>query len=124
MIIIKIFNSYYINRYKPIYDIMDSMISFTLLSSEEVAQELATRLRGKRLEKRLTLEGLSNRSGVALGTLKRFERTGQIGLVAFIKLVSALGDVVSLENLLQEVPFKTLDDVLDQRDRPKRGRIK
>ena len=99
-------------------------MAFVLLSSEDTAFELASRVRSRRLTQRLTQEGLSSRSGVPLGTLKKFERTGQIAFVSFIRLVVALGDEAALEKLLLEQKFETLDEVLDVKKKPKRGTIK
>ena len=72
----------------------------------------------------MTQEGLASRSGVPFGTLKKFERTGQISFVSFIRLVTALGDEAALENLFLEQKFETLDEVLDVKKKPKRGTIK
>ena len=100
------------------------MVSFSIMPSATIATELAVRVRNRRLAQNLTLEGLARRSGVALGTLKKFERTGQIALVSFIRLVITLKDEAALENLLLEQKFETLDEVLQNRKKPKRGRIK
>ena len=102
---------------------MDTMISFNLMASEDIATEIALRLRNRRLAQNLTLEGLARRSGVALGTLKKFERTGRIALVSFIRLVITLKDEAALENILLEQKFETLDEVLQSGKKPKRGRI-
>ena len=99
-------------------------MTFALLSSEGMAVELAARLKSRRLAKSLTLEGLAKRSGVPLGTLKKFERCGRIALVSFIRLVVTLKDEAALEKLLLEQPFETLDQVLTSGKKPKRGRIK
>ena len=99
-------------------------MSFSLMSSEDIASELAARLKSHRLTQNLTLEGLARRSGVALGTLKKFERTGRISLVSFIRLVITLKDEAALENLLIEKKFETFDEVLQTGKQPKRGRIK
>ncbi len=99
------------------------MTSFSIMSFEDIATELAVRLRNRRLAQNLTLEGLARRSGVALGTLKKFERTGQIALVSFIRLVVTLNDEAALAGLLLEQKFETLDEVLQSGNRPKRGRI-
>lgn len=98
-------------------------MTFTILSSEDIALELALRVKNARLAHRLTQEGLARRSGVAFGTLKKFERTGQIALVSFIRLVVALGDEAALESLLPEKRFSTLDEVLEVKKKPKRGTI-
>ena len=99
-------------------------MSFATQSSEDIAAALAARLKSRRLAQKLTLEGLARRSGVPLGTLKKFERTGQIALVSFIRLVVALKDEAALENLLLEQKFETLDEVLESGKKPQRGRIK
>ncbi len=100
------------------------MMSFSLMSSEDIAAELAVRSRNLRLAQNLTLEGLARRSGVPLGTLKKFERTGQIALVSFIRLAITLQDEAALENLLLEQKFETLDEILQSGKKPQRGRIK
>jgi len=94
------------------------------MSSEDIASELAARLKSHRLTQNLTLEGLARRSGVALGTLKKFERTGRISLVSFIRLLVTLKDEAALESLLIEKKFETLDEILQTGKKPKRGRIK
>ena len=104
--------------------LVDTMASFSIMSFEDIAAELAVRLRNRRLAQNLTLEGLARRSGVALGTLKKFERTGRIALVSFIRLVVTLNDEAALAGLLLEQKFETLDEVLQSGNRPKRGRIK
>ena len=103
---------------------MDTIISFTIMSSGDIAAEIAVRLKNRRLAQNLTLEGLARRSGVPLGTLKKFERTGRIALVTFIRLVITLKDEAALENLLLEQKFETLDEILQSGKKPKRGRIK
>ena len=100
------------------------MISFNLISTEDIAAELAARLRSRRLARNLTLEGLARRSGVALGTLKKFEHTGQISLISFIRLAITLKDESALQNLLLEQKAETLDEILQSEKKPKRGRIK
>ena len=94
-----------------------------MISSDELAIELAARLKSRRLAQRLTQEGLAQRSGVSLGTLKKFERTGQIALVSFIRLVVALKDEAALGNLLLARKFETLDEVMEIGKKPQRGSI-
>ena len=65
-------------------------MSFTLKSQQEVMQEIAERAKLKRLEQNLTQEGLALRSGVSLGSIKRFERSGEISLKSLIDIALAL----------------------------------
>ena len=99
------------------------MVSFSILPTEDITAALSARLKSRRLARNLTLEGLARRSGVALGTLKKFERSGQISLLSFIRLVVALKDEAALEALLLEQKFETLDEILKRDTKPKRGRI-
>jgi len=107
---------------------MDAMISVNN-SPESLTQALAERVRHHRLRLDFTQQGLADRSGVPLGTLKKFERTGALSLLAFIKLVTTLRMEGEIEMLLAKDPeFETLDQVLKQNEKdqktPKRGRIK
>ena len=98
-------------------------ISFSMLSSREILKELSSRLRSRRLARNLTQKGLARRSGVALGTLKKFESTGRVSLASFVRLAIALKDEAALEGILLEEEFRTLEDVLRAERKPRRGRI-
>ena len=89
----------------------------------DIAADLAKRLRTRRLARNLTQEGFAGRSGVALGTLKKFERSGAISLVSFIRMVVALGEEAALEQLLADQEFETLDQLLTTPKTRKRGRF-
>ncbi len=95
---------------------------YAIMPPSEVAADLANRLRARRLARNLTQEGLARRSGVALGTLKKFERTGAISLVSFVRLVVAVGEEATLERLMDGQAFETLDEVLTVTTTRKRGR--
>lgn len=102
---------------------MATIVPFRMLSTQEILKELSSRLRSRRLARNLTQKGLALRSGVSLGTLKKFEHTGRISLTSFVLLVVALRDEEALEGLLLEEKFKTIEDVLNADKKPKRGRI-
>ena len=97
----------------------------TFITLEEMTEYIKSSLRNTRLGKNLTQEGLAERSGVSLGTLKKFESTGHISLESLLKLCLALDLLDSFENLFnkKEQP-KSLDDILSQDKTRKRGRKK
>ena len=64
------------------------------------------------------------RSGVPLGTLKKFERSGAISLISFIRLLVALNAEAALDKLLADQEFERLDEILTVTKARKRGRIK
>ena len=96
---------------------------YAVMPPADIAADLAKRLRTRRLTRNLTQEGFARRSGVALGTLKKFERSGAISLVSFIRMVVALGEEAALEQLLADQEFETLDQLLTTPKTRKRGRF-
>jgi transcriptional regulator with XRE-family HTH domain len=52
----------------------------------EVQQELANKFREIRKNKKISQSQLATNSGVSLGSIKRFEQTGQISLESLLKL--------------------------------------
>ena len=96
-----------------------------LMTSAKARKKIVENMKGLRLEKGLTQEGLSERSGVSLSSLRKFEQKGMLSLESFLKLAMVLG---CLEKLLQatqplENNFSSIDDVLTKKEdkKPKRG---
>ena len=95
-----------------------------LMTPLEVAKLIAVAAKEKRLLLDFSQQSLSERSGVSLGVLKKFERTGKISLESLLKLALALGSLndfikVFEPSLPEELP--ALDDLLNKKTR-KRGR--
>ena len=57
-------------------------------------------------------KGIRVQIRVSLGSLKRFEQTGEISLQSFTKLAIALGAEGELEALFKEVPFDSIEEIL------------
>jgi transcriptional regulator with XRE-family HTH domain len=96
----------------------------TFLSPFEVAKHIAESAKAKRLSLDLSQHSLSERSGVSLSVLKKFERTGKISLESLLKLAVALGSLDDFIDVFRQRPpelLTTLDDLLKQKIR-KRGR--
>ena len=49
---------------------------------------------------------------MSLGSLKRFEQSGEISLQSFTKLAIALEVEKELESLFSEVPFSSIEEVI------------
>ena len=57
---------------------------------KDVNNDIVKRMRARRKEKKLTQAELSRLAGVSLGSLKRFEQTGNISLNSLIKIAFVL----------------------------------
>lgn len=99
-------------------------MSFNLKTPQEVAQELAQRVRERRLERNWTQKSLAERSGVSLSVLKKFELTGKIALESLLKLSLALGALEDVQALFQptKAQWSSLDALIETPHR-KRGRV-
>jgi len=103
------------------------MFDSPLLSSKtsfQVAMDMAGRVRALRLQRQWTRRTLALRSGVSLGSLERFERTGKISLQSLLKISHALASLHEFDALLQSPPAESIEE-LEHRQHPrrKRGRI-
>ncbi|WP_295009788.1 helix-turn-helix transcriptional regulator [Sulfurimonas sp.] len=91
-------------------------------------QHLAENFKQKRLALNLTQEGLASKSGVSLGSLKRFENSSQISLESLLKLSVVLGCLDDFMNITKtkENSFSSLDELLQTKEKPlkKRGKLK
>ncbi len=91
------------------------MNNFDLLKSPgDVNKEIVMRMRQRRKEKKLTQVQLSERSDVSLGTLKRFERTGEISLSSLIKIAFALGCEGDFDELFSKKGYASIQEVIDE----------
>lgn len=57
---------------------------------------------------------LSAKAGVNPGSLKRFEQSGEISLQSFTKLAIALEVEGEPESLFSEVPFGSIEEMLNE----------
>ena len=96
-----------------------------LISLSKAQKTLVQNVRERRLQMDLTQEGLAERSGVALSTLRKFEQTGIISLESFLKILSIVGGLEEVIEVLKpnKPVFKSIDEVLnnDEKTIKKRG---
>jgi transcriptional regulator with XRE-family HTH domain len=65
-------------------------IIISLKSTQEIARELASRIRGRRLHRTWTQAELARRAGLKLPTYVVFERSGRIALSRLLKVAEVL----------------------------------
>jgi len=90
------------------------MLSFLPKTPIEIMQELKSKFRERRKSLGYTQNELATRSGVSLGSLKRFERSGQISLESLLKLalvLECLGDFSDVCENKEAMP-KSIEDLL------------
>ena len=102
-------------------------MAVSLKSPNDVLLEVRDRFKQRRLALNLAQAGLAKRSGVALGSLKRFETTGLIAFDSLLKLalvLDCLGDFDGLAAVdVRSLAGRPLDDVLAVTRTRKKGRM-
>lgn len=97
-----------------------------LTSPLKTQKKLAENTRLRRLQMELTQEGLADRSGVSLSTLRKFEQKGVISLESFLKLQMVLGSLEDIlkATLVKETVFSSIEEVLKAGSKTTRKRGK
>lgn len=81
----------------------------------ERAKSVAEREKKKRKNKKMTQKELSEKAGVSLASLKRFEQTGEISFVSLIKIADVLDDVEAIDELFCKREYKSIQEVINEK---------
>ncbi len=95
---------------------MNNIISFNILTPDDVAKQIATRVKARRLELNLTQEGIAARAGLKFATYRRFEQTGEISLKGLLQIGFALNALSEFDALFAQKQYQSLDDVLNEQN--------
>ena len=88
------------------------MINLYQKTWNEINSGIAERIVQLRKRKKITQKEIARRSGVSLGSVKRFEQSGEISLQSLSKIAIALGVDGELDTLFSEVPFASIEEVM------------
>ena len=83
----------------------------------EVSMELAEKAKEKRKYMKLTQQQLADRSGVSLGSLKRFEQTGEISLSSLLKIAGVLDSLKEFDGLFEKPEYTSIEEILNDKNR-------
>jgi transcriptional regulator with XRE-family HTH domain len=97
------------------------MLAVELFSPDDIAAGLAERARALRLARNLTQGELAKRSDVSLGSLKRFEQTGQISLDGLIRIALVLEGGEQLARVFEPPEFNSMKELLSARKKRQRA---
>ena len=89
------------------------MINIFQKTAPEINIDIAKRMVAIRKRRKISQKELAKRSGVSLGSLKRFEQTGEISLLSLTKISIALELDEEMENLFSEVPFNSIEEIIN-----------
>ena len=79
----------------------------------EIAKSLADQIKEHRKKLKISQSNLAQKSGVSLGSIKRFETKYEISLQSFIKIAIALDLDKDIENLFKAKTYTSIDEVIN-----------
>jgi transcriptional regulator with XRE-family HTH domain len=97
-----------------------------LATPDDVRREIADRFKARRLSQALTQRDLAMRAGTSVGSLKRFEATGQIALDSLMRLALVLECLDDFSRVCKptDLEGRTLDELLKTSPKRQRGKTK
>ena len=90
------------------------MINLYQKTWTEINNDIAQKIVRLRKRKKITQKQLAARSGVSLGSLKRFEQSGEISLQSLTKIAIALDVENELEDLNNNLPIANIQKVINE----------
>jgi len=79
----------------------------------DIKSNLTQRIRSRRREAKISQAELALRSGVSLGSIKRFESTGEISLISLLRVSVVLGYETDFNRLFERKNYQSLDEVIN-----------
>ena len=90
----------------------------------KVSKEIAVKAKQLRLAMNITQQQLASKSGVSLGSIKRFEGTGKISLQNLLQLAVVLDAVDDFLQLFPQKKYSTIDELIKQNKTKTRSRAR
>lgn len=80
-----------------------------------VLRDLAKREKKRRKSMKITQKDMARRTGVSLGSIKRFEQTGEISLHSLLKIAFVLNCLDDFDHLFERKFYRSVEEVLNER---------
>lgn len=90
-----------------------------LLTAAETQDQIRIAAQRRRVDSGLTQADLAARSGVSLGSLRRFEQGGEIAFGALLRLAECLDCLDGFGAVFPAIEARTLDEI-ERQTRPRR----
>lgn len=93
---------------------MNNKFIFNKKTPKEIDKVIAGRIRSIRRRRKISQKRLSEKSGVSLGSVKRFESSGEISLISLTKIAVALELEGELERLFEDAPYLSIEEIMNE----------
>ena len=93
--------------------LVDRLLLKNKINPNEIARNLADKIKEHRKKLKISQEVLAQKSGVSLGSIKRFETKYEISLQSFIKIAIALDLDNEFENLFTQKTYNSINEIIN-----------
>ncbi len=93
-------------------------------NADDIAMDIATDFRKRRIEKNLTREEIASKSGISVSNVIRFEQKGLISLKNLISIAIALGYTSEVKGIFSEPKYSTMQELLEIKKNMKKKRAR
>ena len=80
---------------------------------DEVMRDVAAREKSLRKSRHITQQQLAEKASVSLGSLRRFEQTGQVSFDSLVAIAFALGCESQFDSLFAKPAYSSIQEVID-----------
>ena len=98
------------------------MLDIILKTPQEIRQDIAARAQARRLLLNISQKELAARSGVSLGSVKRFETSGEISLSSLLSIATVLNDLEAFAQLFSPPRPENLFSLQEPTQRKRAGK--
>ena len=78
--------------------------------AEKIQLNIAKNVRNIRRRRKISQQKLAEMSGVSYGSIRRFEKTGEVSLASLVHIAMALDLQQELADLFADVPYLTMEE--------------
>lgn len=92
-------------------------IDLLVMSHQEKLERIASNVKQRRKQYKLTQKELASKAGVTYASYRRFEETGQISLDSFVKIASVLDSDDELLELFTRHHYNSIKEIIDENNK-------
>jgi transcriptional regulator with XRE-family HTH domain len=105
-------------------NITDSDFDLDEFNPRAIARNIASRMKKRRIELNITQQVLSEKAGISLGSLKRFETKFEISLKYLLSIAIVLDSTEEFNLLFSKQRYKNIDEVINTTQKKTRKRAR
>ena len=102
----------------------DKLFLLDEYNPQKIAKKIAENLKARRLEMNITQSELADKSGVSLGSVKRFETIGEVSLKNLLLIAVVLNSTSGFLELFTQKQYSSINELVNKSKAKERKRAR